>query len=165
MGYVTSVFATTLLTALLTPIREHINSTTVALGFLLVVLFVAIGWGSKPALVAAILGVVCLNFFFLPPFHTFTVADAQNWIALIVFFITALTVGQLSAIARRRATEAEHQKRKSERCIRIYKALSIELVKPKLSNAVNNSNQPCLMLLLMTFELRLRLLRLLLLCF
>jgi len=53
------------------------------------------------------LGVLSYNFFFLPPFHTFTIADPQNWIALTAFFITALAVGQLSARAKERATEAE----------------------------------------------------------
>lgn len=50
---------------------------------------------------------LCFNFFFLPPFHTFTIADPQNWVALTAFFITALVVGQLSANAKRRAEEAE----------------------------------------------------------
>lgn len=74
---------------------------------MLVVLFVAIFRGSKPALLASVLGMLCFNFFFLPPFHTFTIADSQNWVALTAFFITALAVGQLSARAKRRAREAE----------------------------------------------------------
>ena len=95
------------LTATLIPLRGQINSTTIGFGFLLVVLFVAILRGSKPALVASVLGMLCFNFFFLPPFHTFTIADSQNWVALTAFFITALAVGQLSARAKRRAREAE----------------------------------------------------------
>jgi K+-sensing histidine kinase KdpD len=95
------------LTATLIPLRGQINSTTVGFVFLLVVLFVAIFWGSKPALLASVLGMLSFNFFFLPPFHTFTIADPQNWVALTVFFITALAVGQLSARAKRRAEEAE----------------------------------------------------------
>ena len=31
-----------------------------------------------------------LNFFFLPPVGTFTIADPQNWIALIVFLVVAV---------------------------------------------------------------------------
>jgi K+-sensing histidine kinase KdpD len=95
------------LTATLIPLRSQINSTTVGFVFLLAVLFVAIFWGSKPALLASVLGMLCFNFFFLPPFHTFTIADPQNWIALMAFFITALAVGQLSARAKQRASEAE----------------------------------------------------------
>ena len=91
----------------LLPFRANINATTVALGLLLAVLFVAIGFGSKPALLASVLAMLGFNFFFLPPYHTFTIADPQNWIALTAFFITALTVGQLSARAKRRAEESE----------------------------------------------------------
>ena len=94
-------------TLLLAPIRAQINATTVALALLLVVVFVAIFWGSKPALLASMLGMLSFNFFFLPPYHTFTIADPQNWVALAAFFITALAVGQLSARARQRAEEAE----------------------------------------------------------
>jgi len=91
----------------LIPLRGWINSTTIGFGFLLMVLFTAMFRGSKPALLASMLGVLSYNFFFLPPFHTFTIADPQNWIALTAFFITALAVGQLSARAKERATEAE----------------------------------------------------------
>ena len=110
----TSYFLATLgiavLTALLLPLRGHINATTIGFAFLMVVVFAAILWGSKPALLASILGMLGFNFFFLPPFHTFTIADPQNWVALTAFFITALAVGQLSARAKRRAEEAESSK-------------------------------------------------------
>ena len=111
LSYVGAALLIGVVTVLLLPLRPHVNATTVALAFLLVVLFSAIIWGSKPALVASIGGVACFNFFFLPPIHTFSISDPQNWMALIAFFITALTVGQLSAIARRRAVEAETQKK------------------------------------------------------
>jgi K+-sensing histidine kinase KdpD len=106
-NYFLATFGVAASTALLIPLRGHINSTTVGFAFLLVVLFTAIFRGSKPALLASALGVLAFNFFFLPPFHTFTIADPQNWIALTAFFVTALAVGQLSARAKRRAEEAE----------------------------------------------------------
>jgi two-component system sensor histidine kinase KdpD len=59
--------------------------------------------------------VLCLNFFFLPPFYTLSIAHPQNWIALAAFFTTALAVGQLSARARPRAEEAETGRREIER--------------------------------------------------
>lgn len=113
--YVGAVLAVAAGTALLAVRREHINSATVGLGFLLVVLFVAILWGSKPALLASVLGVLCFNFFFLPPFYTLTIVDSQNWVSLAAFFITAVAVGQLSARARQRAEEAEAGRREIRR--------------------------------------------------
>src|SRR6059036_3114299 len=58
-------------TLLLAPIRAQMNATTVALALLLLVVFVAIFWGSKPALLASMLGMLSFNFFFpsLSHFH------------------------------------------------------------------------------------------------
>jgi K+-sensing histidine kinase KdpD len=58
---------------------------------------------------------LCFNFFFLPPFGTFNIAATDNWIALVAFLVTAVTAGQLSARAKKRAEEAEFGKREIER--------------------------------------------------
>ncbi len=114
-GYAGAIWGTVALTALLAPFHAQINSTTVALFFLLVVLFVALFWGSRPALLASVLAMFSFNFFFLPPLYTLSIAHPQNWVALTAFFTTALAVGQLSARAKRRAEEAEAAKREIER--------------------------------------------------
>ncbi|HEX4899266.1 MAG TPA: DUF4118 domain-containing protein, partial [Pyrinomonadaceae bacterium] len=114
MGYIVAVIVIAAATIVLRVFGEHINPTTVALAFLLIVVFLATAWGPKPAIVASLLGVACFNFFFLPPLHTFTIADPENWIALFAFLITAITVGQLSAHAKRRAEEANTARRESE---------------------------------------------------
>ena len=107
MSYALAVLGIAAVTGILVPLRAEINTITIGFAFLLVVLFVAIIGGSRPALLASLLGMLCYNFFFLPPTYTLTIAEPQNWIALTAFFITALAVGQLSARARRRAEEAE----------------------------------------------------------
>ena len=63
----------------------------------------ATAWGSTPAVLASFLGIVNFQFFFLPPFGTFPIRDPDNWMAFIAFLITAITAGQLSARAKRRA--------------------------------------------------------------
>ncbi len=120
MRYALAMLGIASVTALLTPVRGQINHTTVALALLLVVLFIATLWGSKPAMLASVLGMVCFNFFFLPPVGTFHIADPDNWVALAAFLITAITAGQLSARARWRAEEAESGRREIER---LYKEL------------------------------------------
>jgi two-component system sensor histidine kinase KdpD len=121
-GYVFAVCGVAAVIAALGPFHESVSSTTVALALLLIVLFAATGWGIRPALLAALLGVVCFNFFFLEPVHTFTIADPQNWIALAAFLITALTAGAMSARAKRRAEEAEVGRREIERLYNEYRA-------------------------------------------
>ncbi|MEW6211735.1 MAG: DUF4118 domain-containing protein, partial [Acidobacteriota bacterium] len=117
-GYLAALLAIPAATFLLKLFRDHINSTTVALALLLVTLFIALKWGARPAVAASLLGMLCFNFFFLPPVGTFTIADPENWVALSVFLITAVTVGQLSAHARRRAEESEERRREIERLYR-----------------------------------------------
>lgn len=114
LGYIVAVIVIAAATAVLRIFGDHINPTTVALAFLLIVVFLATAWGPKPAIVASLLGVACFNFFFLPPLHTFTIAEPENWVALFAFLITAITVGQLSARAKRRAEEANTARRESE---------------------------------------------------
>src|SRR5216684_3149111 len=111
VGYAAAVLGIAAVTGVLKLFGERINPTTVALAMLLVILFVATAWGSRPAVLASLLGVVCFNFFFLPPFGTFTIRDPDNWVAFVAFMITALTAGQLSSRAKRRAEEAEEAKR------------------------------------------------------
>ena len=114
-SYLLAALGVAAITVVLIPLRGTINSTTIGFGFLLGVLFVAIIWGSMPALFASVLAMLSFNFFFLPPFYTFTIADPQNWVALTAFFITALAVGQLSARAKQRAEIAEARGEKIER--------------------------------------------------
>src|SRR5262249_27000562 len=120
-GYAFAVFGVAAVTAALGPFHGRLSSTTVALALLLVVLFAATGWGIRPALLASFMGVVCFNYFFLPPVRTFTIADPQNWVALAAFLITALTAGALSARAKRRAKEAEAGRREIERLYNEYR--------------------------------------------
>lgn len=103
------------MTTLLLPFREHVNPTEVALVLLLAVLFSASLFGSRAGLAASIAGMLCFNFFFLPPFHTFTIAGPENWVAFATFLVTALIAGQLSGYARRRAEESEQRQKEIER--------------------------------------------------
>lgn len=115
MGYVVALLGIAAATGLLRLSGPHVNPTTAALGFLLVVLFVATGWGSRPAVFASLIAVACFNFFFLPPFGTFAIRNLDNWVAFFAFLVTALTAGALSARAKRRAEEAEVARHEIER--------------------------------------------------
>jgi two-component system sensor histidine kinase KdpD len=53
--------------------------------------------------VISVAGTLALNFFFLPPVRTFTIADPQNWVALVAFLIAAIVGSNLSATAKERA--------------------------------------------------------------
>ncbi len=131
-GYLTAVGGIALVTAVCAPLHGRINNTTVALAMLLVVLFVAAWWGRWPAMVASVLGVLCFNFFFLPPIYTFTIADPQNWVALGAFLLTSIIAGQLWARAERRSAEAEAGREKA----RLASAYNRSLIEASLDAMV-----------------------------
>src|ERR1700750_153575 len=89
-GFAFSLLAIAVTTTALKSLGPHINPTTVALAFLWVILFVARAWGSVPAVGASLIGILSLNFFFLPPFGTFAIRDPANWIAFVAFMVTAV---------------------------------------------------------------------------
>jgi len=93
----------------------HVNPTTVALTFLLMVLPVAAYWGFRYSVFLAILATLAFNFYFLPPVGTFTVADPQNWVALFAFLATAGIASELADRARRQTGDAIQRRRDVER--------------------------------------------------
>lgn len=114
VGVMTAVVAVALTTVILVPLRESVNSTTIALGYLLVAVLVSTFFQRWAALTSAILAALAFNYFFLPPVYTLTIAEPQNLVALFVFLAVAITVGHLSSTANRRREEAEHLYRELE---------------------------------------------------
>jgi two-component system sensor histidine kinase KdpD len=137
-GYLMAVLGIAAATWFMRLFRGHVNATTVALALLIVVLLVATRWGARPAIAASLLAILCFNFFFLPPVGTFTIADTDNWVALGAFLVTAVTAGQLSARARRRAEEAEARRREVER---LYKELSEAFERASHAEALRQSER------------------------
>src|SRR5262245_52506264 len=82
------------------------SPTTAALLLLLVVVGSATLARLRVAIIASLLAVLAFNFFFLPPLGTFTIADPQNWVALVAFLVVSVVASNLSAAAQARAREA-----------------------------------------------------------
>jgi two-component system sensor histidine kinase KdpD len=74
--------------------------------FLLAVVFAAARFGIWPALLASGLSFLAYNFFFIEPFHTLTVADPEQVLALFIFFAIAVLISALAGKARDEQTKA-----------------------------------------------------------
>jgi len=138
LKYLLSVIAVAAAVLGLAPFAARINSTTVALALLLTILFLATAFGSRYALVASLIAVLCFNFFFLPPLYTFTIADPQNWVSFGAFVITAIVAGQLSTYARRRAEESERRRVEIEK---LYEELQNAFEQASEAEAVRRSEK------------------------
>ena len=101
----------------------HVNPTTVAMSYLVAILLIATSWGLAEATSSSVVAVLCFNFFFLPPYLQWTIADPQNWVAFLAFFATAIVASQLSGRARQRELDATGRQRDLERLYALSRAL------------------------------------------
>jgi len=108
-GHLAGLGAVALVT--LAGFRLGANLPTAGSLYMLVVVIVSATWpGFWEGSLTSIAAVNCLNYFFVPPVLTWRVADAQNWVALGIFEITALTVSRLAARAQGQARAEARQR-------------------------------------------------------
>lgn len=77
--------------------------------FLLPVMFSAVTWGWWNALGASVLAFIAYDYLFVSPRHTLTIADPEEWIALIIFLIVSAVTSNLAARERARREQASRQ--------------------------------------------------------
>jgi two-component system sensor histidine kinase KdpD len=78
----------------------------VTLVYILIVLLIAVQFGLGPGIATSILGVLALNYFFIPPYHTLYIDSWAGVVALIGFLVAAIITSQVAANARHKAEEA-----------------------------------------------------------
>ncbi|MDR0344263.1 MAG: DUF4118 domain-containing protein, partial [Nocardiopsaceae bacterium] len=113
-GYVLAAALAPLLTVVLTALRGQATLISDVLIFLAAVIGVALVGGLVPALLEAIAGSLLLNYYFTPPIHRFTIAEANNVFALGVFVVVAVAVSLVVDQAARRTRQAARAGAESE---------------------------------------------------
>jgi hypothetical protein len=103
----------------------RVNSLIAGFAYVLVVLVVAAKWGLAESVLTSVAAMLCLNYFFLPPILSLTIADPQNWVALFAFLVTAITASKLSSIARERADEAQTRRIEVEHLYQFSRSLML----------------------------------------
>jgi len=106
-AWILTVLGLPLVVAVMLPFRDHLAISTVLLTFLTVVLAIAAIGGVIVGATAAVVASLLVNWYFVPPYYTLTIAEAENAISLIVFVVVAVTVGSLVVAAARRSREAK----------------------------------------------------------
>jgi len=114
VGYALAVALMPLMTLVLANLRHQINLTSDLLLFLAGVIVVALVGGFIPAVVAAVLSSLLLNYYFTPPLYKFTIAQANNVLALVIFVAVGLVVSSVVDTAARRTKQAARSGAESE---------------------------------------------------
>jgi signal transduction histidine kinase len=105
-GLLASAVMVAAVSGLLALVNPHVPALHLRVLYVLAVLSVAIVWGTGLAALTAVMSVAIYSYLFLPPIHSFHVADWRSAVALGVFLATAVIVGNLAARLRRAALEA-----------------------------------------------------------
>lgn len=114
LGFVVALSGGPLLTWLLVALRSPESITSDVLAYQLLVVVVALVGGLWPAVFAAVMSGVTLDFFFVAPLYTVTISDPLHAWALILYVVIALLVSVIvdqaargTRAARRATAEAE----------------------------------------------------------
>jgi two-component system sensor histidine kinase KdpD len=105
-GYLTGVIGTAALSGGLYATSNLHGLPTESMLMMSLVVATALIGGLWPAIVAALLGSLCLNFLFVPPTGTLTIADPENALAIAVFLLTGMAVATVVDRAARRTEQA-----------------------------------------------------------
>lgn len=114
LSWSAAVLAPALATLLLLALGQVTTLTSQAVLFFVVVLGVALIGGVGPAVVAALLSGLLLNYFFTEPRYSLSIADPDNLITLSVLLLVAVAVALLVDTAARRARDARTASREAE---------------------------------------------------
>ena len=72
--------------------RATLGEAVISLLYLLPIGWSTTRWGQGAGMCAAVVAFLCFNFFFIPPFFTFTVGSLEGWLVLIIFLAVAVVI-------------------------------------------------------------------------
>lgn len=113
-GFALAVVVWPLLSWLLVALRTPESITSDVLSYQLFVVVVALVGGMWPALLAAVLSGLTLDFLFISPLHTVTIADPLHVLALLLYITVAALVSYLVDRAERQRHAAQRSAAESE---------------------------------------------------
>jgi len=113
LGTAASAGAVALVSVAVYALRPAAPVLSLGVLYLFAVLPIAVFFGLRFAVLVSVVSMLTFNWLFLPPRHTFHRAESEDWVALAVYLVTAVSVSVLADRARRRAAEAEQQRREA----------------------------------------------------
>jgi two-component system sensor histidine kinase KdpD len=95
--------------------QGHGKALTAGLIDLVLIMLIAFRWGFLEAVVASVLAVGSLDFFYMVPTFSLYEHDPQDWISSVIFVTIALTAGHFAARIKEKAAQTESERTRLER--------------------------------------------------
>lgn len=122
--YLIAAVASLATAALATPLMAYFDLANIVMLFLLTVVLVAVRLGRGASVVATVVGVAALDFFFVPPRFTFAVSDLQYLVTFAVMLAVGLVTGHLTSDLRFQARIAMHRESRARALYEFARQLS-----------------------------------------
>ena len=135
-AYVLTCLAIILTSLVMLTVRDSLGVLNVALIYLLLVFAIALTLGPGPASAGAIISFFTFDFFFIPPFHTFTITETDHVLALFVYLGVAIVTGQLISRIRLRTEIAEREQRRTTLLYELNAALIGDVTLESILNRI-----------------------------
>jgi two-component system sensor histidine kinase KdpD len=113
-GAAVSVALVALCTLLIYPLKQAAPVVSLGVVYMLAVVIVSVTWGMWLGVATSVLSALAFNFFHLPPVGRLTIADSENWVALIAFLVVALLASSVAEVTRARTREAAERRREAD---------------------------------------------------
>ena len=90
-GYLLAIGGVAAITRLISLVFTRWHIANISMIYLLLVLALAVLYGSGPAVLASVAAFLAFDWFFVQPTWSLTIRDPDEWLALCLFLVTALT--------------------------------------------------------------------------
>ncbi|MEP7190342.1 MAG: DUF4118 domain-containing protein, partial [Roseiflexaceae bacterium] len=140
-AYSWGVLAVIICTALAALMFPYFDEANIIMVYLLGIVIVAIRLGRGPSILASVLSVAAFDFFFVPPFYTFAVSDAQYLVTFGIMLLVALVISTLTTRIKRQADAAQERERRASALYALSRDFaSTRDMETLLRNAVKHIN-------------------------
>ncbi len=106
-------------------VRQVLAPTNLVMIYLFLVVVAALYLGRGPAVLTAVLGVLVFDFFFVPPYLTFAVADTEYLLTFIGLLLVGLIVSDLTARVREQIEAARRRERETSALYALSRDLAV----------------------------------------
>jgi len=110
-------------TAVFIVLRDALDTTLVALLYLIPLGMITAFWGLGPGIMSALITFLTFNYFFIVPYYTLTVHQPTDVVVLLVFLIVAVVISQLVARAQAGLAAATAREREATQLYELSTAL------------------------------------------
>jgi two-component system sensor histidine kinase KdpD len=112
------------ITAVLFMLRDELDTTLIALLYLIPLGMITAQLGLGPGVTGALVTFLTFNYFFIQPYYTFTVHQPTDVVILVVFLIVAVVISQLVARAQVGLAAATAREREATQLYELSTALA-----------------------------------------